>query len=119
MDFGTMLGMASGLSLAVERAMEVVKIGYLKIKKAIFPKMECSELTVNEKVMLTITTSIGAVFIGGQSVILPIPGVVKLPLPFQQIITGLILSIGSGVLHTAYEMFRSIKDNIEQAKPVE
>jgi hypothetical protein len=115
MDFGTILGIASGLSLAVERAMEVVKVGYLKIKKAILPKASCDDLTKNEKTILTIAVSIAAIFIGGQAVILPIPGVVNLSLPLQAVVTGLIVSIGSGVLHTLYGIFIAIKDNIANA----
>lgn len=116
MDFATILGMASALSLAVERAMEVVKIGYLKIKKRVFPKKESTELAPNEKIVLTIAVSIAGVFIGGNSVVLQIPGVILLPLPLQQVITGLIISIGSGILHTAYEMFVAIKSNMESAQ---
>jgi hypothetical protein len=113
MDFGTILGMASALSLAVERSMEVVKIGYLKIKGIIFPKSSCANLTANEKIILTIATSIIGVFLVGASVVLPIPGVTKLPMFMQQIITGLIISIGSGVLHTLYGMFVAVKNNME------
>lgn len=115
-DFGTILGLASGLSLAVERSMEVVKIGYLKIKKGIFPKLECTELSANEKIVLTIAVSIASIFIGGQSLVLQIPGVILLPMALQQVVTGLIISIGSGVLHTLYTMFIGIKNNIEAAQ---
>ncbi len=115
MDFGSILGMASGLSLAIERAMEAVKIGYLKIKNVIFPKLNYTEITVNEKIILTIGTSIAAIFIGGSALVLPIPGVLSLPLWLQQVITGLIISMGSGILHTAFVIFKSIKDNIESA----
>jgi hypothetical protein len=113
MDFGSILGMASALSLAVERAMEVIKICYLKIKKYIFPKKNCTELSQNEKMILTVAASIAGIFIAGDSVILPIPGVVSLPIPLQKVITGLIVSIGSGVLHTLYGMFVALKSNME------
>lgn len=116
MDFGEILGMASALSLAIERSMEVVKIGYLKIKKYIFPKAACEDVTPNEKIILTIATSIAAVFIAGESVVLQIPGVIILPLPLQQVITGLVISVGSGVLHTLYGMFIAIKNNIETSQ---
>ena len=108
--------MASALSLAVERSMEIVKIGYLKIKKSIFPKKECAELSPNEKIVLTIGVSIAGVFIAGEAVVLQIPGVVLLPMPLQQVITGLIISIGSGVLHTLYGMFVAIKNNMEASQ---
>ena len=113
MEFGTMLGMAAGLALAIERSMEAVKIGYLKIKKGLFPKLECEELSSNEKIVLTLAVSIGAIFIGGSAVVLPIPGVILLPMWLQQVVTGLIVSIGSGILHTLYTIIVGIKNNIE------
>ena len=116
MEFLSMLSMASGLAVAVERSMEVVKIAYLKLKKFLFPKKNYTELTRDEKIVLTVIVSVSSVFIGGKSVILPIPGVMSLPLPVQSIITGLIICIGSNVLHTVYSMLSSIKNNIESAK---
>lgn len=115
MDVGSIIGQALALSLAVERSVEVAKIGYLKIKKSIFPRWSYEEITQNEKVLITVVISIALVFMGGPALLLQIPGVEILPIWVQSFISGLVISIGSNVFHTLYSIITSIKDNIESA----
>jgi hypothetical protein len=115
MDIGSALAMGTALSFAVEKTVEVAKIGYLQLKKGIFPNKEYKELTPNEKIIMTVLIAVGGMLICGRYASFQIPGIKDLPFILQSIIYGLMLSVGSGVWHTLYNIFQAMKNNWEKA----
>lgn len=104
-----LLSVLLGISVAVERAIEIVKPLYLQIKVALFRKeyTECSKV---EKEVMSIL--IGPVVCIIAQVGIDLPGVNESAV-LQQVLAGLITSLGSNVLHAVLNIIIAIKDAAE------
>jgi len=115
MDFVTTITSLAFTSIAVERAVTVIKPLYLKIKNA-FVKKQSEECTKTEKEILTILVGPAVCIVSGFGI--DIPGVNESTL-IQQAIAGLIASLGSNVLHALMSIILAIKDSAESIKKPE
>jgi hypothetical protein len=109
MDFVTMLGVLLGVSVAVERAAEIIKPLYLKIINNYLktPRTECTKI---EKEIMSIL--LGPVICIVAQVGIDLPGISEANI-IQQILAGLVASLGSNVLHALMSIILAIKNSAE------
>jgi len=95
------------VAIAVERLVEVIKPFYLKAKNA-FLKHNDEECTKTEKIIMTVLVGPFICIVGGVGI--NISGVSAVG---QQVLCGLIASIGSNVIHTLLNIVVAFKDIAE------
>lgn len=109
MSFTDLLSVTASVAVAVERATEVLKPVYLKIKNKVFKKDQ-TECTKEEKNILSIILGVLICII--MHIGVDIPGINETSV-IQQILAGLISSFGSNVLHVALSILTGVKDTTE------
>lgn len=109
MSFIDMLGVTASVAVAVERTSEIIKPIYLKIKNCIL-KTEFIECSSTEKSIMSIILGILICIL--THVRVDIPGINEASL-LQEILAGLISSLGSNVLHNILSILTAIKNTTE------
>lgn len=101
----------TALATSVERLVQIGKPIYLQLKNRIIKK-EYKDITGYEKETLAVVISIGACILTQFKI--EIPGI-NTPVMLQYILTGLITSLGSGLLHNLVNLVIAIKDSYKRS----
>lgn len=109
MEFTTLLSLILAVSVAVERAVELIKPLYLKITNN-YTKVQRIDCTKTEKTVMTIL--LGPIICIIAQVGIDLPGVNESNI-MQQVLAGLIASMGSNVLHALMSIILAIKSSAE------
>jgi hypothetical protein len=109
MDFITALSIILGAAVASERATELIKPLYLKIKNQ-YSKTQYAECTKTEKEVMTILVAPLICIVARIGI--DLPGLNESTI-VQQLLAGLIASLGSNVLHALMSIVLAIKDSAE------
>lgn len=109
MDITSLLGVVASVAVAVERATELTKPVYLKLKSKVLKK-DLQECTRVEKSFMSML--LGSAICLLTQIGVDIPGVNETS-PVREILAGLLSSFGSNVLHTVLSILTGIKDSTE------
>lgn len=99
----------SGISIVVERTTQLVKTGYLQLKNAAFKKND-PDISAFEKEILAIIVGIATCFTVGFGINLPN---VVTPVFASYVLAGVIVSLGSNVIHALVTILITVKNNLE------
>ncbi len=103
------LSIIAAVAAAVERIIEIIKPIYLKLRNRIM-KTDLSECTKAEKIMLSIFMGITICIILQIGIDLP---AVNEPAFVQQLLAGLLSSLGSNLLHILLSILTGLKNVTE------
>lgn len=103
----SILAIVLAVALSTERFVEVLKPIYLKVKKLII-KEEYIEIDKTEKIIMSIVVGVAISLFSGVNV-----GITYLPIYTQQVLIGLVASLGSNVIHTLINLLVAFKESTE------
>lgn len=111
----TVLGIILAVAITVERLVELVKPLFLKAKN-FFTKKNSSELSISEKIAITILVGPVITLIAGVLGVQEVSPLSSVPHMAQQIIIGLLASFGSNVIHPIIGLVAAFKEAAEGLK---
>lgn len=103
----SVLAIVLAVAIAVERIVEVIKPLYLRAKNAVLKRND-EECTRTEKIIMTVLVGPILCIIGGVGI-----SISGISATVQQILCGLIASIGSNVIHTLLNIIVAFKNAAE------